>query len=351
MSWRYSENLSSLLLEPSNEGLKGELFRQSAARGGRSRSSRAGNGSLSSDRCGSSGRGSGGGGSGASSNSGRENSRGSSSGCGDSSAVGSSRGGRSRRRVARAAAGGNRTTRGGVGRGIEAVVDVGNVNVGILSVVGARKGDGWAACTLGASTGDLELRAANVELGTTNSLSTVESKHLRAEEVLSAGEAGRQLELVGHVAGLHDLVGPLAVDLILLIDLEPASTDTSCLRSIVDGSVQEVSDGARVARAVPLDLDGVTLSGGNGLDARGNLGTTDVASHIVRLDIGDGAIGRRHPNANLVAGSLIVDPELVEVLVSGGSAEKGGSNDSLGEHLEVYLVGRCCVKYVQQLTQ
>lgn len=111
----------------------------------------------------------------------------------------------------------------------------------------------------------------------------MQSKHFRAEEVLAAGETGGQLELVGHVGRLHDLVGPLAIDLVLLVDLEPASTDTGSLGGVVDGSVEEVSDGARVAGGVPLDLDGVALSGGDGLDARGNLGAANVASHVVRL--------------------------------------------------------------------
>lgn len=174
----------------------------------------------------------------------------------------------------------------------------------------------------------------------------MEGKHLRAEEVLAASKAGGQLELVGHVVGLHDLVGPLAIDLVLLVDLEPAGTDTGSLASIIDGSVEEVSDGAGVARVVPLDLDGVTLSSLDGLNTRGNLGSADVAGHVVGLDVGDGAVGWRHADTDLVAGGLIVDPELVEVLVSRHSAEKGGSDDSLGEHLEVCfeLVAKSCIR-------
>lgn len=180
---------------------------------------------------------------------------------------------------------------------------------------------------------DGEVERHTVELGAANGLSTVQSKHLRAEEVLAACEAGGQLEFVGHVAGLHDLVGPLAINLVNLINLEPSGTNTSGLAGVVDGSVQEVSDGAGVARVVPLDLDGVALSSGDGLDTRGNLGAADVASHVIGGHILDGAVGGWHPDTDLVAGCLIVDPELVEVLVSRDSAEKGGSNDSLGEHL------------------
>jgi hypothetical protein len=162
----------------------------------------------------------------------------------------------------------------------------------------------------------------------------VERKHLRAEEVLSTREAGRQLELMGHVVRLHDLVGPLAIDLVKLINLEPASADASSLGRVVDGSVQEVSDGARVTGGVPLNLDGVALSGRNGLNARGHLAAADVAGHVIRCYVCDGAVGGRHPDTDLVTGGLIVDPELVKVLVSRDGAEESGSDDSLGEHFE-----------------
>ena len=171
----------------------------------------------------------------------------------------------------------------------------------------------------------------------------MQGKHLRAEQVLARSEAGGQLELVGAVAGLHDLVGPLAGDLVLLVDLEPASADAIGLAGIIDRAVQEVGDGAWVAGVVPLDLDGVALGGGNGLDAGGHLGAAYVAGHVVGCYIGDGAVGGRHPDADLVAGCLVVDPELVEVLVGGGHAEEGGSEDSLGEHLGGWDLGwKCC---------
>ena len=173
-----------------------------------------------------------------------------------------------------------------------------------------------------------------VELGSANGLGAVQGKHLRAEKVLSASETSGQLELVCHVGGLHDLVGPLAIDLVLLVDLEPAGADTSSLAGVIDRAVQEVGDGSGVAGRVPLNLDGVAFSGLDGLDTGGNLGAVDVASHVIGLYVGDGAVGGRHTDTDLVAGSLIVDPKLVEVLVSRGSAEQGGSDDSLGEHLE-----------------
>lgn len=160
----------------------------------------------------------------------------------------------------------------------------------------------------------------------------MESKHLRAEKVLSGSKAGGELELVRGVVGLHDLVGPLAVDLVLLVDLEPSSTDTVGLAGVVDGTVQEVGDGAGVAGVVPLDLDGVAFLRGDSLDARRNLGAADVAGHVLGCHVLDGAVGGRHPDTDLVARGLIVDPELVEVLVGGGGADEGGCEECLGEH-------------------
>jgi len=125
-------------------------------------------------------------------------------------------------------------------------------------------------------------------------------------EVLSRCEASRELELVGHVACAHDLVGPLSIDVVLLVNFEPSSTDTSCSGSIVDGK-EEVGNGAGMTRLIPLDLDAVSSSGLNGLHST-LAGRRDVASHVVARDIGHRAVGRRHPNSDLVPRSLVVDP-------------------------------------------
>lgn len=162
----------------------------------------------------------------------------------------------------------------------------------------------------------------------------MESKHLGAEEVLSAGKTSGELELVGHVGCLHDLIGPLAVNLIQLVDLEPASANTSSLRCVIDGTVQEVGDGTGVAGGVPLDLDGVALSGLDGLNARRYFTAVDIAGHVVRLYVCDGAVRWRHPDTDLVARCFVVDPELMEVLVGRDGGDEGSCDDSLGEHLE-----------------
>jgi hypothetical protein len=151
-------------------------------------------------------------------------------------------------------------------------------------------------------------------------------------EVLSACEAGRQLEFVRHVVGLHDFAGPLSVDGVELVNLEPSGSCTGVGCGIVYG-LEEVGDGTGVAGVVPLDLDGVTSAGLDGLDG-GWVGGRNVAGHVVALDISDGAVGGWHPDADLVARGLIVDPELVEVLVGRDGRDKGSSEECFGEHID-----------------
>ena len=141
-------HLSSLLLQPRDEGLERELLGELSS--GRSRSS----GRLGGDggRCragGSSSRGS--------------SSRGSSgrSSSGSRSLASSSRRSRGRGSVARAAAGSDIATGRLVRRGVEAVVEVGDVDVLVGLLVRAGERDGGAAGALGACAGDLELCAAH----------------------------------------------------------------------------------------------------------------------------------------------------------------------------------------------
>jgi hypothetical protein len=145
-------NLSSLLLQPRNESLKRELLRELSS--GRGRSS----GRLSSNRSrcrasGCSSRSS----SSRSSSSRSSSSRGSS---GSRSLASSSRGSRGRGSVARAA-GSDITTGRLVRRGVEAVVEVGDVDVLVGLLVRAGERDGGAAGALCACAGDLELSAAH----------------------------------------------------------------------------------------------------------------------------------------------------------------------------------------------
>lgn len=113
----------------------------------------------------------------------------------------------------------------------------------------------------------------------------------------------------------HDLVGPLSVDVVNLVDLEPSGSNARFLRGIVDGAEKEVGDWARVAGSVPADGNAVSLAGSNGVNARRDGAASDVAGHIVASDVCHGAVARWHPQADLVSRRHIVDPHLVEVLV------------------------------------
>lgn len=138
-----------------------------------------------------------------------------------------------------------------------------------------------------------------------------------------------------HVGCLHDLRSPLSIDKVHLVNLEPSSTDTSGLRSIIDGTIKHVRDRSRVSRVIPLDLDLVTLVGLDCLDAGWDLGAANVAGHVVARQINYGAVGGWHPDADLVSGRDIVDPKLVEVLVSRDGGKKSAREDGLGEHGDV----------------
>ena len=140
----------------------------------------------------------------------------------------------------------------------------------------------------------------------------MEGKHLGTEQVLAGGETGGKLELVGHVLSTHYLVGPLAIDVVKLIDLEPRSNACGILCR-VDRPEEHVCDGAGVSGLIPLDFDGVALVRSDGVgDASLSV---DITSHVLARDIGHRAVRRRHPNANLVAWRFPIDPELVEVLM------------------------------------
>ena len=165
----------------------------------------------------------------------------------------------------------------------------------------------------------------------------MQCKHLGTEKVLYVGKTSRQLELARHVVGLHDLIGPLAINVVLLVNLEPACTNASRLRGIINGSEQKVRNGTQVTGVIPLHLDGVALGGINRQDASGDLGAVNVAGHVVGLDVSDRAVGGWHTDADLIARSNIVHPKLVKVLVSRDCAKEGGSNDGLGEHFESWL--------------
>lgn len=89
---------------------------------------------------------------------------------------------------------------------------------------------------------------------------------------------------MGHVDSLHDLVGPLAVDVVLLVDLEPAGAYPRGRGRAAHGPVQHVRDGARVRRRVPLHFNRVAGLRGHRRDAR-SLGPTHVADYVVACHV------------------------------------------------------------------
>tara|TARA_R110002003_G_scaffold191_19_gene14848 strand:- start:14250 stop:14675 length:426 start_codon:yes stop_codon:yes gene_type:complete len=125
-------------------------------------------------------------------------------------------------------------------------------------------------------------------------------------KILSAGKTSRKLEFMRHVRRLHDFIRPLAIHIVELVDLEPACALACRRRRVVDGE-QEVRDGAWVARRVPLHFDRVACGGFHRGDGAA-VSRRHVAGHVGRGDIHDGRVGGRHPDADLVAGRLVVDP-------------------------------------------
>lgn len=85
---------------------------------------------------------------------------------------------------------------------------------------------------------------------------------------------------MGHIDGLHDLVGPLPVNVVLLVDLEPACAYSRGRYRAAYGPVQHVCDGARVRRGVPLHFDRVAGLRGHRRDARA-LGPAHVTDYVV----------------------------------------------------------------------
>lgn len=134
-----------------------------------------------------------------------------------------------------------------------------------------------------------------------------------------------------HVYRLHDLVCPLPIHIVLLINLEPGAYAGS-LGSIGHGSHQHVRDGAWVRGRVPLDLDGVASLRSNGGHPRGDRVAVDVARNVIAGHVRDGIVAWGFPDADFVAWGDIVDPELVEVLVGSCHCCQRGDQNNWNVH-------------------
>lgn len=75
-------------------------------------------------------------------------------------------------------------------------------------------------------------------------------------QIVAACQLSRQREIVRHPSRLHDLVRPLSVSIIELVDFVPGS-HARRLRCIRHWSVEHVGDGAGMSGLIPLDLDAV----------------------------------------------------------------------------------------------
>lgn len=94
----------------------------------------------------------------------------------------------------------------------------------------------------------------------------------------------REGERICHVDSFHDLVRPLAVYIIQLVDLDPSS-NASSLCCICHWAVEEVRDGTRVSGGIPLHLDRIACFGSvDGFGARDDI-AINVAGNIIRLNI------------------------------------------------------------------
>lgn len=159
-------------------------------------------------------------------------------------------------------------------------------------------------------------------------------------QVITTRELCRQLERVRHVHRLHDLVRPLPIHIVLLVNLEPGAYAGS-LRSIGNGSEQHVRDGTWVRGRVPLDLDGVASLRGNRGHSRGDLVAVDVARNVVAGHVRDRIVAWGFPDADFVAWRDIVDPELVEVLVgSCHCCQRGDQNNRNVHFCRIRLLSR-----------
>jgi hypothetical protein len=177
------------------------------------------------------------------------------------------------------------------------VVDV-DKNSWVGSLVGTRESS-QVGRRLGAASGDLELGTAEVELGSTGALSDVKTDVLVAHQVLSGGNAGRDLDvvvcgaciLVSHqrsrTCGVKPLTQPgqRRSELGLLgVDAEPDSpSGVPRVDILARGNLGKVGlEGARVVGArVDVDLDARAGCDRHGLVAGVELVATDVTARHV----------------------------------------------------------------------
>ena len=95
-------------------------------------------------------------------------------------------------------------------------------DTGVGGRVGTGEADGVARAGVGAGSGDADLGAFHIELGTVAAGSTVEGEKLDAHQVVARRDAGWHGEVVPAVVGDEAVNGPGGSSEAILCDLEPA---------------------------------------------------------------------------------------------------------------------------------
>ena len=104
----------------------------------------------------------------------------------------------------------------------------------VVSLISTRERNSLRASTTRA-TGDLDLSALHVQLGTTRLARGVESNDFRAQEVLAVRNAGGDRDVLVSVCGDEVVNGPGAVVVHTVFpDLEPAVAGAGVVNGIVD---------------------------------------------------------------------------------------------------------------------
>lgn len=223
------------------------------------------------------------------------------------------------------------------------VVDV-DRDTGVGSSISTWEVDGWWAGRT--SSDDVDLSAAQIELGTWVGGGTVQGEEFTTEKVVSWWDTGWDLEVDKALVGIELVDSPGVCGDIetVFVDLEPLETGDSLGQSIVDlgevdhdgslvGGVNGVRQITRVwsvsammpfhsQRSTGWDVDNVSrwwrLHG---------IWVT-IANDAVGEDIGNRAVVSWDTDTLILTNSDAVNPELLEDGVSGGTACKGdGSRD------------------------
>lgn len=238
-------------------------------------------------------------------------------------------------------------SRSGVGlRGRPVDVDV---DAGVGGGISSGELDGRAGHAVAVS-GDLDLGAANVELGATDRTGAVQAEVLRAEKVLAGRRAGGEGEgevlgslAAGVVVGPREASGGADAAGGQGVDLEPVAVTEVVLGRDAGGGLAQVDGLGTGVAEVRVDVEAELVTGGNSVGAGGGTDggvvATLVADDVGGADALDGRVGvGRTADVLVWVGAHAVDDQRLEVVVSENAGREDGSNSrkgSEGTHLEM----------------